>query len=46
MPKTIRLKILTPEGKTFADDVEMAVLPGMMGELGVLRGHEPLMTSL
>ena len=46
MPKTIRLKILTPEGKTFADDVEMVVLPGMMGELGVLRGHEPLVTSL
>jgi F-type H+-transporting ATPase subunit epsilon len=46
MPKTIRLEILTPEGKTFADDVEMVVLPGMMGELGVLRGHEPLMTSL
>ncbi|MBI5397623.1 MAG: ATP synthase F1 subunit epsilon [Verrucomicrobia bacterium] len=46
MPKTIHLEILTPEGKTFADDVEMVVLPGMMGELGVLRGHEPLVTSL
>jgi len=46
MAKTIRLEILTPEGKTFADDVEMVVLPGMMGEVGVLRGHEPLVTSL
>ncbi len=46
MPKTIRLEILTPEGKTFADDVDMAVLPCMMGEVGVLHGHEPLVTSL
>lgn len=46
MAKSIRLEILTPEGKTYADDVEMVVLPGLMGELGVLHGHEPLVTSL
>lgn len=46
MAKTFRFEILTPEGKTFADDVEMVVLPGMMGEIGVLPGHEPLVASL
>lgn len=46
MSKTIRLEILTPEGRIFNNDVAMAALPGLMGELGVLPGHEPLVASL
>jgi F-type H+-transporting ATPase subunit epsilon len=40
------LEIVTPEAKTFSDDVDMVVLPGVEGELGILPMHVPLMTRL
>ena len=40
------LEIVTPEAKAFSGDVEMVVLPGVEGELGVLPMHVPLMTQL
>jgi F-type H+-transporting ATPase subunit epsilon len=43
---TLKLEIVTPEAKTFSDDVEMVVIPGIEGELGVLPQHVPLMTQL
>jgi F-type H+-transporting ATPase subunit epsilon len=43
---TLRLEIVTPEAKTYSDDVEMVVIPGVEGELGVLPQHIPLMTAL
>jgi F-type H+-transporting ATPase subunit epsilon len=42
----LRLEIVTPEAKKFSDDVEMVVLPGVEGELGILPLHVPLMTRL
>jgi F-type H+-transporting ATPase subunit epsilon len=42
----LRLEIVTPEAKKFSDDVDMVVLPGVEGELGVLPMHVPLMTRL
>ena len=42
----LRLEIVTPEAKTFSDDVEQVVLPGVEGEFGVLPGHEPLVTQI
>jgi F-type H+-transporting ATPase subunit epsilon len=42
----VRLEIVTPESKTFSDDVDSVVIPGVEGELGVLPMHAPLMTLL
>ena len=46
MAGKLRLVIVTPEGKTFDDDVEQVVLPGVEGQLGVLPGHVPLLTQI
>ena len=40
------LEIVTPEAKTFSAEVDMVVLPGVEGELGILPMHVPLMTQL
>ena len=40
------LEIVTPEARTFSEDVDMVVLPGVEGELGILPMHVPLMTRL
>ncbi len=42
----VRLEIVTPEAKTFSDNVDSVVIPGIEGELGVLPMHAPLMTLL
>jgi F-type H+-transporting ATPase subunit epsilon len=42
----LKLEIVTPERKVFSDDVDMVVLPGVEGQLGVLPMHVPLMTQL
>jgi len=42
----LRLEIITPEAKTFSDEVEQVVLPGVEGEFGVLPGHQPLVTQI
>lgn len=42
----MKLEIVTPEAKTYSDDVEMVVIPGVEGELGILPNHVPLMTQL
>ena len=42
----LRLEIVTPEAKTYSDDVDSVVIPGIEGELGVLPLHAPLMTLL
>jgi F-type H+-transporting ATPase subunit epsilon len=42
----VRLEIVTPESKSFSDDVDSVVIPGVEGELGVLPLHAPLMTLL
>lgn len=42
----LQLEIVTPEAKVFSEEVDMVVLPGVEGELGVLPLHVPLMTRL
>ena len=42
----VRLEIVMPEAKTFSDNVDSVVIPGVEGELGVLPMHAPLMTLL
>jgi F-type H+-transporting ATPase subunit epsilon len=46
MAATLKLEIVTPEAKTFADDVEMVTLTGIDGEMGIYPQHMPLMTQL
>ena len=43
---TLRLEIVTPENKAYAEDVDMVTLPGSEGELGVYPQHVPLLTTL
>lgn len=43
---TIKLEIVTPEGKTFSEGVDMVTLTGTEGEMGILPQHMPLMTQL
>ena len=43
---TLRLEIVTPEAKTYSDDVESVVVPGAEGEFGVLPQHVALMTEI
>jgi F-type H+-transporting ATPase subunit epsilon len=43
---TMRLEIITAERKVYDDDVELVVVPGSDGELGILSNHAPLMSTL
>ena len=46
MANTLKLEIVTPEAKTYSEDVEMVTLPGVEGEMGILPQHVPLMTQI
>ncbi|MDD5126654.1 MAG: F0F1 ATP synthase subunit epsilon [Dehalococcoidales bacterium] len=43
---SFKLDIVTAEKVVFSEDVDMIVAPGLMGELGILPHHTPLMTTL
>jgi F-type H+-transporting ATPase subunit epsilon len=43
---TFKLEIVTPEAKTYSDEVDMVTLPCIEGELGVYPHHLPLMTRV
>jgi F-type H+-transporting ATPase subunit epsilon len=42
----MRLSVTTPRGALVDTDVEEVTAPGVLGELGVLPGHVPLMSAL
>ncbi|NNE92215.1 MAG: ATP synthase F1 subunit epsilon [Verrucomicrobiales bacterium] len=42
----MKLEIVTPEAKTFSDDVDTVVVPGSEGEMGILPSHAPLVSAL
>jgi F-type H+-transporting ATPase subunit epsilon len=46
MANTLKLEIVTPEAVVYSEDVEMVVLPGAEGELGIYPMHVPLMTQI
>ncbi|MBI4661268.1 MAG: F0F1 ATP synthase subunit epsilon [Verrucomicrobia bacterium] len=46
MANTLKLEIVTPEAKTYSEDVEMVTLPGTEGEMGIYPMHVPLMTQI
>ena len=43
---TIQVEIVTPSRQLFSGDVQMITMPGVEGEMGVLGGHAPLLTTL
>ena len=45
-PKGLSVALVTPEATVFEGDAEMVVVPAWDGELGILRGHAPLMALL
>ena len=46
MAETLRLEIVTPEEIMYSGEVEMITLSGVVGEMGILPHHVPLMTKL
>lgn len=43
---TFLLEIVTPERKVYAEEVNMIIVKGVEGELGILPNHIPLVTPL
>ena len=44
--RTFDLSLVTPEGPAFEGEVEMLIVPGAAGEIGVLARHAPLVATL
>jgi F-type H+-transporting ATPase subunit epsilon len=42
----LQLEIVSPERRVFTDEVDMVVVPGRNGQLGILPHHTPLISSL
>ena len=43
---TFDLSLVTPEGAAFEGEVEMLIVPGAAGEIGILARHAPLVATL
>ena len=43
---TLKLEIVTPEAKTYSEDVDMVTLPAAEGEMGIYPQHVPLMAQV
>ena len=46
MAHTLKLEIVTPDARTFSEDVDMVTLPGAEGEMGIYPMHVPLLTQI
>jgi F-type H+-transporting ATPase subunit epsilon len=46
MANKLKLEIVTPDAKTYSEDVDMVTLPGAEGEMGIYPMHVPLMTQI
>lgn len=46
MADKLTLQLVTPYKKVLSQEVDEVTAPGTMGELGVLPGHTPLLTTL
>ena len=42
----LQLEIVSPERRAFTDEVDMVVVPGIDGQLGILPNHTPLISAL
>lgn len=43
---TYKLSLITPTGRIFEDQVESLTAPGVLGSLGILAHHAPMVTEL
>lgn len=43
---TIRCEIVSQDRTVFQDDVDIVILPGASGEMGILPHHAPVLTTL
>jgi F-type H+-transporting ATPase subunit epsilon len=43
---TLRCEIVSQDRTVFQDDVDIVVLPGAAGEMGILPNHAPVLTTL
>ena len=46
MNNTILLELVSPDRLLLSEEVEEVVVPGLLGDIGILPGHTPLLTSL
>lgn len=46
LPEHIHLEIVTPYRQLVSAEVDEVVMPGELGQLGILPGHRPLLTTL
>ena len=44
--KTFEVSLVTPDGAAFEGQAEMTIVPGQIGEIGVLARHAPLIATL
>jgi F-type H+-transporting ATPase subunit epsilon len=42
----IKVEIVTPNRLLASDEVDMVTLPGIEGQMGIMRGHAPLLSTL
>ena len=42
----LNLEIVTAERMVYSDEVNVVIAPGIVGQLGILPNHAPLMTML
>ena len=43
---SFNLQIISPDKSVFDEEIEMVIIPGTEGDIGVLSNHMPLITSL
>src|SRR5437762_13917756 len=46
MANTLKLEIVTPDARTYSEDVEMVTVPAAEGEMGIFPQHVPLMAQI
>lgn len=44
--KRLSVAVITPQRTVFEDQADMVVVPAWDGEVGILRGHAPMMALL
>ena len=44
--KTFEVSLVTPDGSAYEGEAEMLIVPGQIGEIGVLARHAPLIATL
>ena len=46
MAEILKLEMVTPYKRVLSEEVDEIIAPGALGELGILPGHTPLLTTL